>query len=471
MVVDLILGLIAIISILTVFVAFHLIKVIEHRLAWVFIAIGLVAVSVRRILMLLNRFIDSEFLSSPYLTPAAALIMSVMLFLGLFLIVPVIKSFKISESRYRSIFESSGVSLWEEDLSELYILLEQLKYRGISNLKTYIETHPELIEEAVNSIKIIDVNQASLDLFKAKDKETLIISLGDTFTDISRLVFTDYLVSIFNGDKSFKSDTQYLDLEGNILDAILKINNPGNTESLKNSIISISNITSRVQAEKKLLSVLNDKNTLLKELYHRTKNNMQVIIAMLNLRSYSIDNKIISTVFSDMINRIQSMSLVHEKLYKSENLSEIRLDKYIMDLLSLLINEDTIHNSKINFVKDLEPVSVSIDMAIPCGLIINELISNMFKHAFKGIDYCEVDVTLNNLKNDVIELILADNGVGMPEGFDINKSETLGLQTIITLGEEQLHGSVELVSTISGKGSVWRIVFNNSSNIKGIENG
>ena len=424
-------------------------------------SIGLLVVSFRRVTWLLNKFFDVPLFISPYFTPIAAFIMSVFLFIGLLLVIPIIKSIKSSELRYRSIFDNSGISLWEEEHSEIYMLLEKLKEKGVTDLRDYIKKHPAFFGEAIGSIKIVDINQATLELFKARDKKVFLKDLRNIFTNQSEQVFIDILVSIFSGANQFEAESQYKDLEGNILTTLVKVVDPEKKGLGENSIVSITDISARVKAEKKLLTVLDEKNTLLKELYHRTKNNMQVIIAMLNLRSYSIDNEIVSTAFNDMIGRIQSMSLVHEKLYNSENLSVIKLNEYIEELMSLLINTESIWDSKIKLELDLDSVLVDIDRAIPCGLILNELVANTYKHAFKNMDSGEVKISLHKLEAEQVEIIIADNGVGFPSGFDIQKCDTLGLQTVFALGEDQLHGSIDLTSSPGFEGAVWRLVFKN----------
>jgi len=462
MVIGFLLALSVLFHLLSVLVAIYLIRITNGRRGWVLMSMGMIVVSIRRIMMVLNRFIQSPFLSSPYLTPVAALFLSLFIFLGLLMIIPILRSIKSSELRYRSIFDTSGVSLWEEDLCELYKGFENVKNKGITDFRTYLNIHPEFVDKAIKSIMILDVNQATLDLFKYNNKKILISSLGSTFSEKSREVFIEYLISIYNGENVFESETEYLDAEGNKFNAVLKIISPKDKNQGKHSIVSITDITARYRTEKKLLTVLDEKNTLLKELYHRTKNNMQVIIAMLNLRSYSIDSEIVSTAFNDMIRRIESMSLVHEKLYKSENLSVIKLDDYIDELISLLISTDSMWDPKIQIILDLDSILVDIDRAIPCGLIINELLSNIYKHAFKGMDSGEIKISLHNLEADKVEIIVADDGVGLPSVFDIKKCETLGLQTVIALGEDQLHGSVDITSLPGEKGSKWRLVFTNT---------
>ncbi|MDA3940861.1 MAG: PAS domain S-box protein [Spirochaetia bacterium] len=203
------------------------------------------------------------------------------------------------------------------------------------------------------------------------------------------------------------------------------------------------------KSEKKLKSSLEEKNALLRELYHRTKNNMQVISAMLNLSASKLDDNEVTEVFTDLDNRIQSMSLVHEKLYQSQNLSNINLKEYITDLCSSLLASYHKSDCNVSFNFDLADISVLIDAAVPIGQIITELISNSFKHAFPGRDKGEISIKLTENGNSIVKIDISDNGIGANSSFSIDKLETIGLQTVFSLGENQLHGNIEL-DTSSG---------------------
>ena len=130
--------------------------------------------------------------------------------------------------------------------------------------------------------------------------------------------------------------------------------------------------------------------------------------------------------------------------------------------MSLLYNTETRGIPKVKLLLDLESVTVDIDRAIPCGLILNELVSNTYKHAFKNLDNGELKISLYKLEEDVVEIIVADNGIGFPAGFNIQKCNTLGLQTVFALGENQLRGTIDITSVAGEKGSSWRLLFNNA---------
>ncbi len=208
----------------------------------------------------------------------------------------------------------------------------------------------------------------------------------------------------------------------------------------------IRDISKRKQDEEKLQQSLREKEVLLRELYHRTKNNMQVIIAILNLEASYFTDEFTRDVFKSIENRIHSMALVHQKLYQSQNLSSINLKEYINDLISLLAESYEIKENKIKFELDIENISVGIDTAIPCGLIINELVSNSFKYAFPGDRKGMIHLGLARDNNGFIEIRIEDNGIGMPPDFDFRTGGKMGIKSVFSIGEQQLRGKVDFSS-------------------------
>jgi two-component sensor histidine kinase len=190
-----------------------------------------------------------------------------------------------------------------------------------------------------------------------------------------------------------------------------------------------------------------EKDALLRELYHRTKNNMQVICALISLQSDYLEDEKSKGVFLEIENRIHSMSLVHEKLYESHNLSRIGMRDYIVDLAGLLFESYKVAPGKIALEYDIDDVQLAIDAAIPCGLVLNELVSNAFKHAFPGGASGKVRISLKNEADEAVVLAVSDTGVGLGEGFDYRKQGGMGLKTVLSLGEGQLRGAVDFQGT------------------------
>jgi PAS domain S-box-containing protein len=205
----------------------------------------------------------------------------------------------------------------------------------------------------------------------------------------------------------------------------------------------IKDITVRKKNEEDLKTSIKEKETLLKELYHRTKNNMNVIMSFLLLqKNYLNDDKLI-IVLNDMISRIQSIALVHQKLYQSKNLSRINIGEYVIDLVNSIRFSYLKKDVEINFFYDIENIEVLLDTAAPIGMVINEIVTNSLKYAFDD-KTGRIDLSLKMEKENIIEIKISDNGKGLPENFDIDKSHTLGMLTIRSLVENQLGGHLEI---------------------------
>ncbi len=207
-------------------------------------------------------------------------------------------------------------------------------------------------------------------------------------------------------------------------------------------IMQILDVTERKLADEQIKKSLSEKETLLRELYHRTKNNMAVIIALLDIQSDGFDDVRLREAFADAQNRIHSMALVHQKLYESQDISRINLKDYTTDLIELMLKSYNIAPSRISIVSSMEDVFVLIDSAVPCGLVLNELISNALKYAFPNEMNGEIRIGLHRTEQGVIELDIADNGVGVPPGFDFRRDGQLGTQTLFLLAENQLQGQI-----------------------------
>jgi len=218
----------------------------------------------------------------------------------------------------------------------------------------------------------------------------------------------------------------------------------------------VEDITESRQAEEKIRRSLQEKETLLRELYHRTKNNMSVIIAMMNLQAGLAEDERLSRAFSDAEDRIHSMALVHEKLYEARDLSHVDLKEFIMSLLPLLMHSYGMAPGRISIETELDPVSVLIDTAIPCGMLLTELITNAFKHAFPSGRDGNIFVGLRREPDGLIRLEVSDDGVGVASGFDMEREGRIGGMTIYSLAQNQLGGKV---SVAAGRGLAWTIEF------------
>ncbi len=205
--------------------------------------------------------------------------------------------------------------------------------------------------------------------------------------------------------------------------------------------------TERKQAEEQIKSSLKEKEILLQEIHHRVKNNMQVITSLLKLQATKIDDEQYVDMFKESQTRIKSMALVHEKLYRSKSLADVDFKEYIKSLSISLFRSYGPLSRNIDLKTDVEDVSLGLEGAVPCGLIINELVSNSIKYAFPEQKKGEIRIAFYSLNEEEIVLEVSDNGIGMPEELDIRNVESMGLHLVKILSERQLRGKIELSRT------------------------
>jgi two-component sensor histidine kinase len=219
------------------------------------------------------------------------------------------------------------------------------------------------------------------------------------------------------------------------------------------TFVSCEDITERKQAEEALKASLREKEVLLKEIHHRVKNNLQVISSLLNMQSHHLNDPKDVDVFRSSIDRVKSMARIHDRLYRSGSLSNIYFPAYINDLVrELFANYSTGKGIELDF--NVDPISLTIDDAIPLGLIINELVSNALKHAFPGDRQGSITIDLHSEGKKTV-LLVSDSGIGFPADVNFADTQSLGMQLVVTI-VEQLEGTIELDRD---KGTAFRIVF------------
>jgi len=244
-----------------------------------------------------------------------------------------------------------------------------------------------------------------------------------------------------------------------------------NGESL-GRIWSFFDISAHRQAEDKIKATLREKEVLLREIHHRVKNNMQVISSLLSLQAGYIQNPEALRLFKESEGRIRSMALVHEKLYQSEELAQIDFAEYIPSLTNHLMSAYASASTAVGLRLHIEHITLGLDAAIPCGLIINELVSNALKHAFAQREHGDITIQFphKNVFNDgqpsgdAASLVLSvkDNGVGLPEKFDFRQGASLGLKLVLSL-VRQLRGKI---THQNRNGAEFRIEFKQSEKSK-----
>jgi PAS domain S-box-containing protein len=316
-----------------------------------------------------------------------------------------------------------------------------------------------------DDMRIVKVNQATMDLLGVADSELVDKPLNTVFAEDQKPLFKE---NPFNGDKKSITniETMFKAKNGHLIPVFLSLSQIEIDNSQTLGIVCIGNdITDIKLAENKIKASLEEKGLLLQEIHHRVKNNLQIISSLLSLQSKYVKDKEDLELFRESQSRVRSMAFIHEQLYQSSDFTNIEFGTYVENLINYLSYSYSIDPSYINFKLDIDDVSLDINTAIPCGLIINELVTNSLKYAFPA-NYCkshndttnlnEIYVYLRSYKKDKFILIISDNGVGLPEDINYKNNGTLGLLLVNSL-VDQLDGTIELDRT---NGTKFKLIFN-----------
>lgn len=360
---------------------------------------------------------------------------------------------------YRPTDSPAQICVIFEDITERKQAVEEIEFRNII-LNTQQEASIDGILVLNEKGESISFNRRFLYMWKIKSNEE-----ETNFCENAIQTVVDQLAK----PEQFLERNRYLrDHPGEISrDEIARIDGrifdsysaPMNATNGKNygRVWYFRDITERKKSEEKTLRLLQEKEILLNEVFHRVKNNLQIVLSIIGMqtRLEKSPHTKESLVIAD--NRIRSISIIHELMYDSKNFSEIKPDMYISSLIYHLIG---IYNKtgEIKLSVDTSDIILSINTMIPLGVIINECSTNALRHAFAGRDYGAIDVTLSK-KNDEYELIFSDDGCGLPSGVDINREKTLGFNLIVNLAN-QIRGTAEVLPQM---GTVIRIRFAGSS--------
>ena len=222
---------------------------------------------------------------------------------------------------------------------------------------------------------------------------------------------------------------------------------------LTNIVVIDTDISLRKKMEEQIRASLEERGILLREIHHRVKNNLQIIISLFNLQSHYVQDPNASKALREGQNRIKSMALIHERFYQSDGLSKIDFDDYIRRLTENLLQTSGINSGTVSLNIITEKISLDIDTAVPCGLIINEVVSNSIKHAFNDGRTGEIVIHFSKRSDNNYRLMIADNGVGLPTGFSLETSDSLGISLIQAL-TEQIDGKLTMESVNGVKYSI-----------------
>ncbi len=318
-------------------------------------------------------------------------------------------------------------------------------------LRTLIDNLPDNVFIKDRQSRFLLSNLAHIRWLRAASQEELVAKTDFDFysKELAEKYFTDEQAVMSSGQALIGREEPSFDEAGNPRWLLTSKVPLFDTNNRIIGIVGVNHdITHRKQAEESLRALLSEKEVLLREVYHRVKNNLATIEGLLGLQQKVLSDPADLVHFQVLEDRIHSMSLVHEMLYQSESLAQIDLHQYLQRLTTHLQSSLDLVTT-IHLRVEATGVEMNLDTAIPCGLIVNELVTNAFRHAFPEgrprpeAEFCEIAVTVT-WEDDSYTLVVRDNGVGLPAGLDWNATQTLGLRLVSILGQRQLRGQLEL---------------------------
>ncbi len=315
-----------------------------------------------------------------------------------------------SEIRYRTLFESNPYPMWVYDCNTFHFLTV-----NDMAVKTYGYSRDEFLAKTIKDIHPEGEAAATVDYFSTPHS------------------------TIHNAGawQHVKKDGMVIDVE--VITHSLTF---GDKEA---RLVLALDITERTKAEKQLQASLAEKEIMIKEIHHRVKNNLQIISSLLTLQAEYIKDESARGYFNDSQNRVKSMAIIHEKLYQTRDFTKIDVKDYVSNLTLSLFKAYNINTNLIEVDVDISNISLDVDTAIPCGLIINELVSNALKYAFSDGRKGKVTIKLLPIEEDKLQLTVSDNGLGLPNDLETKEVQSLGL-TLVHILAKQLNGSVEVIS-------------------------
>ena len=338
----------------------------------------------------------------------------------------------------------SAVVFFARNITERKRAEESLRLANMLLERTFASLKEAVFVMDQSAHTIITCNSAVEEIFGYKKEEVMGRTLG--FLHQSKAdydVFYNRLSSALVGEGLFNAEFPARRKDGTLIITECTVTETSDDSSGRAVlVIVVRDITERKRSEEQLKIALKEKEVLLKEIHHRVKNNLAVISSLLNMQSKYIKDKKTLEIFRESQNRVKTMALIHTKLYQSSDLAQIDFADYIRKLAADLIDSYRLERDSVVLLLDVRDVYFDVNVGIPCGLIINELLTNALKHAFPHGRKGEVSVRLTP-RDEGVALVVSDNGIGFPERIDFRNTESLGFQLVTAL-VDQLGGTMEL---------------------------
>jgi PAS domain S-box-containing protein len=365
------------------------------------------------------------------------------------------KQVMASEIRFKKIFETSPISIWEEDFSGAYNYIQSLKKKGVTDFNEYFEQNFDEVILCAQKVKVLDVNDTTVTMFQAKSKSELIRDLNKIFTDKSLLLFKNQLVKIANQELYYNGTSENVTFGGKILDILLRWNvMPGFKNDYSHVLVTLIDITENEKYKRKIQNLLEEKEIILHEVHHRIKNNMASIESLFKIQVRTTEDEKVKKILMDAVSRLHGMRVLYDKLYRADNFQETAVKDYFSDLVSEIISLFP-NGDKVTTETDIDNFMIPANLNFPICIIINELISNSMKYAFNDNSKKNLIKLTAKLKNKKVVIVVQDNGAGLPADFDVDNSEGFGMKLVKML-TDQINGNISFESK---NGTKWILEF------------
>lgn len=349
------------------------------------------------------------------------------------------------EGRSWSLFMDSPISLWELDLSAAF---ESLRGRVPGEL-----TDAD-VRAVAPGVRFIAINEATLALFEADQPDQIFGALPELFGDSGRALFRDLFAAMVAKRTQCRGDlvartrtgrTLHLGVRANVL--------PGHEDTWARVVVSMFDLTAHKEQEAIVQAALGEKEVMLREINHRIKNNLQIISSLLSLQSQHVADPQTRQAFAESQRRVYAIALVHDHLYQAKNLARVNLGSYLQQLGDSVVRAHEAARQSITMRYTSVSVEVGVDLAIPCGLLVNELVANAVQHAFPDRSGT-IEVTLERTGGRVT-IGVSDDGIGLPLHVHPEQATTLGLGLAMTFAE-QLEATI---SVSRDRGTAFQFAF------------
>ncbi len=343
-----------------------------------------------------------------------------------------------------------------------YTELHNMREENINKAAAHKDYFEQIYDSTPEAILILDENNIVIDSNKGfekmflfgsheiKGKSTEEFIVPDNFMNDS-----EELIKKLNSGSNVQQESIRQKRDGRPVNVLITGSRIKLSENRYGSYIIYVDISKHKRSEEQMRSSLVEKEVLIREIHHRVKNNLQIISSLLHIQARKISNAELASMFTDCQNRVKSIALIHEKLYQTNSFTRVDFGSYSRNLVYYLFRMFNIKSDKVSLRMNVENVFLPMDTAIPCGLIINELVTNSLKHAFNEDKKYEISVEVVYQSNNKFTLTVKDNGSGIPESVDFYKASTVGFNLVNNL-TKQLGGILEINSK---EGTEFKITF------------